>query len=342
MKKRIISAVLSMVFTAAMLLGSIQSEAAENIKVSMKVLGDTVTEGSPEILELSIEEQMIVDEIAIADGSFWNEDELTGHEFEYDYQSCMYAREDIVVYSDKEESAIIGTLQQGQPIEVLGITADEWYKVVFCGTQGYIYKANLSFEQVASKGSTVEVNDRGIGIEGKHTKTINGEVWYAWRHTTNGTAIYDQDGTGWPTYLIEALEESGVTADMSEYDKAVTLHDYLCEVLEYDESPDGFYTTYDALHLGQAVGLGYANTYRSLLLMVGISNDVIEGNFLTETTKQVMPHAWNVLHIEDKDFYTDLFWDDYRSNEKYKMKFYDTFKQDHAGTGYFARAYDEI
>ena len=54
------------------------------------------------------------------------------------------------------------------------------------------------------------------------TKQVGDFTMYVWGYTTNGTPLYDVVGsTGWPQYMVDALNDSGVTPDMGEDRKSV-------------------------------------------------------------------------------------------------------------------------
>ncbi len=114
----------------------------------------------------------------------------------------------------------------------------------------------------------------------------------------------------------ELFEECGITKDMSQYEISLAIHDTLAEHITYDktQSADHIHTAYGAMVNGLAVCDGYARSYQLLLSMAGIQSFVVTGNSHNPTTYQSEPHAWNLVCIDDKYYYTDLTWDDQADN----------------------------
>lgn len=117
----------------------------------------------------------------------------------------------------------------------------------------------------------------------------------------------------WPQYLIDALNESGVTPYMSDYEKAVTVARYLAGRIVYDNStrsamanggsyPKSRFTTYGTLHNNIAVCQGLTNTYNTMLQMLGIEC-YSEGGITATST---LGHEWTRIMIDGIPYYTDI------------------------------------
>ena len=129
------------------------------------------------------------------------------------------------------------------------------------------------------------------------------------------------------TAADKIIKESGVRAEMSDYDKAIVLHDELIRRIEYDHDVYNAYqsaykiedeteranelarldsmcehvhSAYGALVYEKAVCDGYAKAYQYLLYKVGILSHMATGP----------GHAWNLVRLDGKWYYTDLTWDD--------------------------------
>lgn len=109
------------------------------------------------------------------------------------------------------------------------------------------------------------------------------------------------------TVISEAL--SHVRSDMSDYQKALVLHDWLADNVEYaysrylrGELKDDDYTCYGALVKKEAVCEGYTKSYTLLMRQCGIES------FYVYNDK--MNHAWNVIRIGSEYFNVDVTWDD--------------------------------
>lgn len=169
------------------------------------------------------------------------------------------------------------------------------------------------------------------------TRQVGKYEMYVWGYTANGTPIYDvvTSTSGWPQYMVDALSDSGVTPEMSDYDKAVTLAKYLARRISYDyntydysilESKQLPYTTYFALHNNRAICQGYANTYSQLMYMLGIECYYVDG-----AVPQGM-HGWNRVVINNISYYNDITWNSCLGSDAYLMLDYNTMSIDHTPT----------
>lgn len=120
------------------------------------------------------------------------------------------------------------------------------------------------------------------------------------------------------------LLDLGITADMSDYEKATAIHNAVAYITEYhheaaaainaDSSNEGIaatfakypniHTMYGALVEHKAVCDGYAKTYQYLLYKVGIPSHIVTGYGGAES------HAWNLVKLDGDWYYTDITWDD--------------------------------
>ncbi len=149
------------------------------------------------------------------------------------------------------------------------------------------------------------------------------------------------------------LQKSGARAEMSDYDKALMLHNALAEHIVYDEEALKAYqaaeeitdadqweaemerlekiygcvhTAYGALVNGRAVCDGYSKAYQYLLYQVGILSHVATG------TGNGGGHAWNLVRLDGDWYYTDLTWDDNKDGPVFYGNFNMTTKQSELGT----------
>ena len=127
------------------------------------------------------------------------------------------------------------------------------------------------------------------------------------------------------------LLDLGITADMSDYEKATAIHNAVAYITEYhheaaaavisatsdDEIAAAYakypniHTMYGALVEHKAVCDGYAKTYQYLLYKVGIPSHIVTGYGGAES------HAWNLVKLDGDWYYTDLTWDDQDSGLYY-------------------------
>ena len=100
----------------------------------------------------------------------------------------------------------------------------------------------------------------------------------------------------------------------SDYEIALTLHDYLVNNVQYLSVGD-HQTAYGALVGGKAVCAGYARSYQLLMNSAGIPCTYITGKsvdpqMLAAGVEDLQPHAWNLVWLDGKCYYTDVTWDD--------------------------------
>lgn len=103
-----------------------------------------------------------------------------------------------------------------------------------------------------------------------------------------------------------------VPQNMSEYDKELYVHDYICKNCSYDSESDLSVssTAYEALIEGKTVCEGYARAAQLLLNGLEIKNYLITGD-ATNSEKVTESHMWNIVTIGQKNYHLDLTWDDY-------------------------------
>ncbi len=121
--------------------------------------------------------------------------------------------------------------------------------------------------------------------------------------------------------LARSITE-GITTD---YDKALALHDWVCENIFYDtDSIDGLsnnapYIATDVLNSKRAVCLGYSNIYAALCRSLDIPCNVVTGYALgvgtgettwntTNITEAESNHAWNEVYLDNRWVIVDTTW----------------------------------
>ena len=110
----------------------------------------------------------------------------------------------------------------------------------------------------------------------------------------------------------EALDKC-VDKEMSQWQIALSLHDYIVTHCEYDytfytDRANAKYYGYDCLVNNKAVCEGYTWAYLDLLKRVGIPS--------VRVFSQSMDHTWNMVQLDGKWYHVDATWDDPSFNEK--------------------------
>jgi hypothetical protein len=104
--------------------------------------------------------------------------------------------------------------------------------------------------------------------------------------------------------------KSIIKDDMDEYEKALAIHDWICNNVTYRKTDnDSDQDIYGALVLREARCAGYAEAFAYLLNKVGIEAHVISGASI-DKLGQSISHAWNLAYIDGEPYYFDITWDD--------------------------------
>lgn len=107
----------------------------------------------------------------------------------------------------------------------------------------------------------------------------------------------------------------------SDYDKELYFHDYLCDSCTYDVSTvDGYKNgVCGALLYGNTACQGYSFAMKMLLDEAGIHNYVVVGETVNADKRE--PHMWNVVRLNDKNYYVDVTGDDGEDNDNVHIFF---------------------
>lgn len=110
----------------------------------------------------------------------------------------------------------------------------------------------------------------------------------------------EYDRVLYETRVAEVIAEA-VHAGMSQWQKALAVHDYLIANTCYDESYT-YYDGYDLLVRGTAVCEGYSEAYMDIMNRLGVPCIMVISND--------MDHSWNLVNLEGSWYHVDLTWDD--------------------------------
>ena len=117
--------------------------------------------------------------------------------------------------------------------------------------------------------------------------------------------------------LAQNIVNQIITKNMSDFDKAKTIHDYILMNVDYDYKnylnntiPSQSYTALGALKNKYAVCAGYAKLFQLMSQLSGLECTYIVGD-----TPQGA-HAWNQVKIDGKWYNVDVTWDDPVSTDK--------------------------
>ena len=97
---------------------------------------------------------------------------------------------------------------------------------------------------------------------------------------------------------------SGISSEMSDYEKIKYFHDYLASSVSYDTSADFQHTIYGALVEKKAVCDGLSGAFQYLCQKAGIEARMVYG-----TSSDGVSHAWNVVRLGEDYYHVDITWD---------------------------------
>ena len=150
-------------------------------------------------------------------------------------------------------------------------------------------------------------------VSNETTRTFsNGITFVVCGQTPKGLPIWclstDTEGS-WPDYMIAAYDATGITSDMSDYDKAVAINNYICRVVDYAEIGADDRALYCAcLAYGQATCVGYSHAFDCLCTMAGVYSNQVTG------LADGGAHSWDYVLIGNTKYWVDPTWNDGTGN----------------------------
>lgn len=123
---------------------------------------------------------------------------------------------------------------------------------------------------------------------------------------------------------VAMLAEKITGGGLSDYEKALKIHDFICENFGYDTALRGTTENYDAksaLSENRAICSGFANAYAALCRAVGLPCLVVSGISVGESEEQYPlwndeliesespNHAWNEVYVDGRWIIVDTTWD---------------------------------
>lgn len=237
--------------------------------------------------------------------------------------TTMYATANVNVRSgDSASTKKIGSLTKGQAIAVTSAkTESGWYTVDFNGQTGYVSGKYLTANNAPAASApattpTASTSTTSSAVTDGTIKTFsNGEILIARGQTPNGLTVwYTQNDNGvWPDYILTALDATGITNDMSDYDKAVAINNYICSVVDYGDIGVDDRALYSAcLTYGKANCVGFSHAFACLCTASGVYTNQVVGEANGAT------HAWNSVYTDSAKYWVDVTYND-ASNNAYLM-----------------------
>ena len=134
----------------------------------------------------------------------------------------------------------------------------------------------------------------------------------------------------------------------TDYQKIRTIHNYLIDTIEYEDSltEDNIYDIYGALVNKRCVCEGYAKAFQYLMNEIGVENVIVIGTG-TNNKNQTENHAWNYVKLNEAWYAIDVTWDDpvlgigailtNKSRYEYFLKGSKTMEKNHVESGKFTQ-----
>ncbi len=126
---------------------------------------------------------------------------------------------------------------------------------------------------------------------------------------------------------------SDMDLSLSDYEKELYIHDYVCENTAYDESTykTNGHTAYSSLLNGKSICEGYSRAVQILLNEVDIDNYLVVGNGIDEDGEE--PHMWNIVTLDGENYHLDATWNDPVGEDEYYHYYFNVtdeyIKRDH-------------
>lgn len=100
-----------------------------------------------------------------------------------------------------------------------------------------------------------------------------------------------------------------IPTNLSQYETELKIHDALVKHIDYTLNAENEHNAYGAIVNGKAVCDGYSKAFQYLLYQRGIQSTVVEGE-VVQSDGSFMGHAWSLVRIDGKYYYTDVTHDD--------------------------------
>ena len=204
-------------------------------------------------------------------------------------------------------------------ISLVGAFFTDTTRFIFGGARSYEEKLNKFKDGVKNNQSVIVIENVSSGTERNRLahEVLEGtpELFYIsamsyvyYDKTTEFHVSYRYSGEELEfvkTDFDRRIEEicSNVDSKLSDYEKALFVHDYLADNYEYDYSnSDVIHDAYRMLITGRGVCSAYANLFKAICNRLGLGCEVV--------WTKLDNHDWNVVRINGFWYNVDVTWDD--------------------------------
>ena len=182
----------------------------------------------------------------------------------------------------------------------------------------YSNPGEYSFESVAdpSRGAWIQYTDECESHDFEFTMTASGVYNFRFYVMDKTSGVYymrvstniQVSDRAYPSVVDivnAAVKKCSKETDGSDYEKALWLHDWLLQQLDYDHSLK-WSSAESALTRKLGTCQAYESAYSKLLTAAGITN--------AETRDTYDGHTWNAMKLDGKWYQVDCTWDDTKDN----------------------------
>ena len=253
--------------------------------------------------------------------------DYTSAEFNTQYPMTEKSWDESTTYAHSEEATSGGvTLKAEWNDPVLGQPAT-FHVSATGGSGNYKFRMDApsysspnqwAFEAVAdpSRGEWIDYTSECASSDYTFTMTATGTYnfkFYVMDKAANlyylrvnfNISVSDDKYPSVDSIVKSAVAECNSRTDGSEYAKALWLHDWLLDQLEYDKTLK-WSSAESALTRGLGTCQSYESAYAKLLTAAGIEN--------SETRDTYDGHTWNAMKLDGQWYQTDCTWDDSSDN----------------------------
>ena len=253
--------------------------------------------------------------------------DYTSAEFNAQYPMTEKSWDESTTYAhSKEDTSGAVTLKAEWNVPVLG-QPTTFHVSATGGSGNYKFRMDApsysspnqrAFESVADPSRGEWMNYTSECASNDYTFTMTATGTYNFRFYVMDTAaevtylrvnfnisVSDDKYPSVDSIVRSAVAECNSKTDGSEYAKALWLHDWLLDQLEYDKTLK-WSSAESALTRGLGTCQSYESAYAKLLTAAGIEN--------SETRDTYDGHTWNAMKLDGQWYQTDCTWDDSSDN----------------------------
>ena len=145
-----------------------------------------------------------------------------------------------------------------------------------------------------------------IRINGETVKLVPNTYYVDATVVESGSSKLENAQRSFNNAVKKALGK--IDENMSDYEIAHTIHDYLIDLVTYEAVGD-HQSAYGALVNHKAVCAGYTRAFQVLMNAAGIPCWHVSGKSY-DPNGELFGHAWNMVWLDGMCYYTDVTWDD--------------------------------